>query len=61
MEMVEVVAREQRRLIDVGAGNMGPEMPDHGRAEGRHDVLAAHILADSGPAHVVALLRVGKH
>ena len=29
--------------------------PDHRRAERRHDILAAHIFADSGPAEVVAL------
>ena len=61
MEMVEIIAREQRRFVNVGAGDMGAEMADHGRAEGRHDILAAYILPDLGPAHVVSLLRVGKH
>jgi len=34
-------------------------MADHGRAEGRDDILAAHILVDFGWAH--AALLVCKH
>jgi hypothetical protein len=46
VEVIEIVAGEQRRFVDVGARHMRAEMADHRRAEGRDDILAADILVD---------------
>ena len=43
VEMIEVVACDQRCLVDVGAGNVRPEMADHRQAKGRDDIFSAYV------------------
>src|SRR5262245_41184990 len=56
-EVIEIVAREQCRFVDVGSRHVGAEMPDHGRAEGRPDVLSACRFGDFARSHVTLLER----
>jgi len=54
-EVIEIVACDQRRFVDVGSRHVGAEMPDHGRAGGRPDFLAACRFGDFARSYVTLL------
>jgi len=45
-EVIEIVASDQRRFVDVGSRYVLAEMPNHGGAESRPDFLAACHFGD---------------